>query len=71
MNDPNISRLRKWTRNGAIVGLVAAFLNLALLGKGGYEPFSIMNFSYIFGHVAGAAVLGLLATAVINMFTKK
>lgn len=70
MRDTNLLRLKTWTRNGAIVGLIAALLNTMVLEKGGYEPFSIPNFAYIFGHIAGAALLALLAAAVANALTK-
>jgi hypothetical protein len=70
MNDANIARLKKWTRNGVLIGLVIGFLNSTVLGKSGYEPFSVANISYIFGHVAGVAVLALLAARITNAFSK-
>jgi len=70
MNDQNINRLKKWTTNGAIVGLIIGVLNSAVLGKSGFYFFSIQNAFYILGHVAGVSVLALGSAAITNALSK-
>ena len=71
----NLSRLKSWSRNGAIVGLIIAIADFSgwrgqsYVGWG--EPGGIVtNLSYMFGSVIGGAFLFLLAALVVNLFAR-
>jgi len=63
--------LKKWTINGSIIGLLAALINILILGKGPHDLFALTSISYVLGHILGGAVLGLLAAVIGNAVMKR
>ena len=68
-------RLKNWSRNGAIFGLVVALLDMTGWRGSLYAPWSdpngpIMNALQMLGSIIGGAFMFLLAAFIVNLATK-
>lgn len=75
MDTQNLDRLKSWTRNGAVFGILMAIIELTEWRGQTYVPWDApngvaTNVGYIVGAIVGGAFLFLLAAVVVNLFVR-
>lgn len=75
MGPHSLTRLKRWTRNGAVFGILMAILDLTGWRGEIYAPWDApnglaTNVGYIVGAIVGGAFLFLLAAVVVNLFVR-
>jgi len=75
MKSTNLSRLKKWARNGAVLGLIVTLLDLTgwrgqKFLDWGTQDGALENIGMILGSVIGGAFLFLIAAVVVNLATR-
>jgi hypothetical protein len=75
MGPQSLSRLKSWTRNGAIFGVLMLILDLTGWRGQTFVPWDApngvaTNVGYIVGGIVGGAFIFLLAAVVVNLFVR-
>jgi len=75
MKSSNSSRLRNWSRYGAVFGIIIAIADFTGWRGQNYVPWgeaggTITNISYIIGATIGGTFLFLLAALVVSLFAR-